>query len=580
MKSLASRNCRAVFIGCFLVWSAIFLPALRADAAFNSNAVTTLSVNANGDNLVPDQKFISNFSGATVESASSMITDGTLSVSATAGTQGFFDNFTVQPGTLRNYGRAFASASTTSVGLRGFPSASSQLRYFVELVQTPGSSAPPSTLIPVNVSYRLHLSKTATATGAASIQTFLAFTLTSLGSATFSQQITTATAVSGTIPMQLTAGDIVQINLGADCAAAFQDVGSASCSAFADPTFVIAPSPYSGEFTLRFSPNLPPPVVANQPPVAEAGIDQLVAEQSEVTLDGTASFDPDDDTLTYAWLQTQGTPVSLSDPSSPQPTFRAPLVNAAGETLTFRLTVDDGTDEAIDMVDIQVDNVNHAPVANAGSAQTVHEGSSVSLDATASSDPDNDALSYSWSQVGGSPVALFSANTATPSFTAPQQASHGSGTLTFRLKVEDGLGGAATHEVAVTVLDVDAPPQCDLAKPEPATLWPPNQKFVTVALSGITDPDNDQVVVVVTKVRQDERVTGGKDSEHDALRQGEFILLRADRDGKGNGRVYHIDFTAHDSYGGACSGKVTVCVPHSKSHEACVDGGPLYHSMP
>jgi hypothetical protein len=578
MKSLARRDVRAVFLGSFLAWSAVFLPAVRADAAFDANAVTNLSVNANGDNLVPDQKFVANFSGATVASASSVTTDGALSVSATAGTQGFFDTFTVLPGTLGNYGRAFATASTTSTGLRGFPSASSQLRYFVELVQT--GSAPPSTLIPVHVSYRLHLSKTATATGDASIQTFLAFTLTSLGSASFSQQITTATAVSDTILMQLTAGDIVQINLGAACAAAFQDTGSASCSAFADPTFVIAPSTYSGAFELRFSPNLPPPVVANQPPVAEAGVDRLVAEQSDVTLDGTASFDPDDDTLTYAWTQTQGTLVSLSDPTSAQPTFRAPLVNAVGETLTFRLEVDDGRAQAMDTVEVRVENVNHAPVAQAGSAQTVEEGSLVSLDGTNSNDPDSDALSYSWLQVGGGPVALSNAHIATPSFTAPQQSSHGSEILTFRLKVDDGLGGVATDEVAVTVVDVDAPPQCTLATAEPATLWPPNQKFVAVALSGITDPDNDQVVVVVTKVWQDESVTGGKDSEHDALRQGEALLLRADREGKGNGRVYHIDFTAHDSDGDTCSGTVTVCVPRSKSHETCVDGGPLYNSMP
>ena len=58
--------------------------------------------------------------------------------------------------------------------------------------------------------------------------------------------------------------------------------------------------------------------------------------------------------------------------------------------------------------------------------------------------------------------------------------------------------------------------------------------------------------------------------------------VRAERNGNrktpGNGRVYHIAFTADDGNGGTCSGTVTVCVPHDQSDPTCVDEGPLHDS--
>jgi hypothetical protein len=59
--------------------------------------------------------------------------------------------------------------------------------------------------------------------------------------------------------------------------------------------------------------------------------------------------------------------------------------------------------------------------------------------------------------------------------------------------------------------------------------------------------------------------------------------VRAERTGSkqvpGDGRVYHIGFTATDPAGASCSGTVTVCVPHDQGQgSACVDGGPLYDS--
>jgi K319L-like, PKD domain len=92
----------------------------------------------------------------------------------------------------------------------------------------------------------------------------------------------------------------------------------------------------------------------NHAPVANAGADQDVLELSVVQLAGTGT-DSDRDTLTYSWVQTAGTTVTLTNADMAGASFTAPDVAAgAPETLTFRLTVGDGMASASDTVNITV----------------------------------------------------------------------------------------------------------------------------------------------------------------------------------------------------------------------------------
>jgi len=132
------------------------------------------------------------------------------------------------------------------------------------------------------------------------------------------------------------------------------------------------------------------------------------------------------------------------------------------------------------------------------------------------------------------------------------------------------------------------PPDCSAAGADPAGLWPPNHKFVPIGISGVTDPDGDPVSITVDSIRQDEPVkeggTGSGNTCPDATGVGTSTAqVRAERAGNkkvpGDGRVYHIGFTADDGMGGTCKGEVLVCVPHDQGQgSTCVDGGALFDS--
>jgi hypothetical protein len=136
-------------------------------------------------------------------------------------------------------------------------------------------------------------------------------------------------------------------------------------------------------------------------PVANAGKDANAITGQPVTLDGSGSYDPEGALITYAWSFArvpQGSTVtdaSLSDPASPKPMFTPDRDG----TYAIGLIVSDGVLRDEDEVLIASAAANVAPNANAGPDRDVVTGEPVTLNGSASNDPDGkpQPLSFVWS---------------------------------------------------------------------------------------------------------------------------------------------------------------------------------------
>ena len=222
----------------------------------------------------------------------------------------------------------------------------------------------------------------------------------------------------------------------------------------------------------------------NEPPQANAGPDQTVDEGSMVDLNGSQSLDIDDGVATYRWVQTDGPGVTLSNAGLPNASFTAPTVGTTdGVSLTFELTVTDksglsNTDSCV--VNITWQNQPPTAVVNPDFSEAT-EGTSVTLDGSASTDSDDGISSYQWTQVEGDPVSLPDATSSVTKFTAPKGGSLGKN-LKFKLTVTDrgGLQGTADSSVYV-MADQTAtdPPVAPTVPPEAKFSYKVNKKEVT-----------------------------------------------------------------------------------------------------
>ncbi|HEX7895364.1 MAG TPA: PKD domain-containing protein, partial [Terriglobales bacterium] len=190
----------------------------------------------------------------------------------------------------------------------------------------------------------------------------------------------------------------------------------------------------------------------NSPPVASAGPNQTITVTGTVQLDGSGSTDVDGDKLTYSWSFSTlppGSQASLSNPNSVKPTFVADVLG----TYVLQLVVNDGTVNGVPAI-VTITSSDVPPVANPGLAQSVNVGSIATLNGSASTDSDNQPLTYQWallSKPAGSATALSQPTSATPYFTADVR-----GEYVIQLIVNDGFLSSAP--VTVTVSTIDTPP--------------------------------------------------------------------------------------------------------------------------
>ena len=308
----------------------------------------------------------------------------------------------------------------------------------------------------------------------------------------------------------------------------------------------------------------------NQPPTAVAGGPYTVAEGSSITLDGAGSSDVDPgDTLTYAWdLDNDG----VFESAGATANFTA-LDGPASHPVALQVC---DPQAACDTDTTAVNVTNVGPTAAAGADVTVYRNETVALAGTWA-DPAaalDEPYAWTWDLDGnGTPDATGSAayGAAVPATAA--FATEGVYDLTFAVTDADGASGQ--DSVRITVLN--HAPDCTAAAPSPARLWPPNNKFVPVAIGGATDAEGDALALIITAIRQDEPVGKGNSAPDGKGVGAAAAELRAEKLGSGNGRFYHVSFTVSDGHGGACTGVVRVAVPHDQAKPP-VDGGPLYDS--
>lgn len=221
----------------------------------------------------------------------------------------------------------------------------------------------------------------------------------------------------------------------------------------------------------------------NTAPIAEAGPDQSGRVNTTVTLDGSGSSDADGDDLTYLWSfvsKPTGSTATLSSATAVRPTF---ALDRAGDYVV-RVVVNDGR-EASAPDTVTISSINSKPVAEAGPDQTGFVGDTLTLDGTASSDVDGDALVFQWRLVSkpANSTAVVTNGTAV----RPTVVLDMPGTYVAELVVHDGV--VTSDPDRVTLSTVNSKPVAEAG----TDLSYPLGTTVTLDGSDSTDVDGDRL---------------------------------------------------------------------------------------
>ena len=199
----------------------------------------------------------------------------------------------------------------------------------------------------------------------------------------------------------------------------------------------------------------------NDRPIASAGpsVSLGACADDPMPLDGTGSYDPEDDALSYSWsLYAAPSASTATDANFDDATLASPAFDwDVPGSYTFQLQVNDGDlDSAPDLVTMTIGETvdNRAPIANAGESQEIAETADctsssyvwtcddcsavdLELDGSASRDPDEDSLSYTWSETTGSVIFSARYSAITDATIPAQAAAYGTAnSITFDIELE------------------------------------------------------------------------------------------------------------------------------------------------
>ena len=230
----------------------------------------------------------------------------------------------------------------------------------------------------------------------------------------------------------------------------------------------------------------------NAAPVADAGSDINVETAVVVTLDGSASYDPDGDAITFTWrfvsvaAGSSLTTADISNADTPSPSFTPDV--AGDYVLGLEVSDNDLMDEDFVTVTATAITANVPPNADAGSDQDVETATFVTLDGTGSNDPDNGPLplTYQWSFIsvpagsGLDDSMIADATMAIAGFTPDVD-----GVYELMLEVSDGSGDAPATDTVTITASTNVPPVADAGADQVVTLGS------TVVLDGSASRDPD-----------------------------------------------------------------------------------------
>jgi hypothetical protein len=204
---------------------------------------------------------------------------------------------------------------------------------------------------------------------------------------------------------------------------------------------------------------------------------------------------------------------------------------------------------------------NCKPIANAGTDQVVPAtapSTEVTLDGSASSDPEGAALTYTW-------TGDFTEGTASGALATVHFTTLGAHTVT--LVVNDGVQDSDPDEVVIELIDVTPP--TIVVENLPISLWPPNHDLVRILPAvQVTDDfdDNPDVTLDITSNEADDGRGDGSTTGDSFVRSPSDFDLRAERAGPGGGRIYKLVWTATDDSGNTSTLTKYVVVPHDNGH--------------
>jgi hypothetical protein len=284
---------------------------------------------------------------------------------------------------------------------------------------------------------------------------------------------------------------------------------------------------------------------SNTAPIAVARAASLsVLVGQVVALDGTASYDDDRDLITYDWAMVSRPADSVSilnGVSSGQPTF---LADRPGRYVLSLIANDGRVSSKASTIAVEAGIRNMPPVARAAEVAPVLVGSTVILNGSSSSDPNNDYIRFDWSFVatpGGSVPTMSGGDTVRPSFVPNVE-----GDYLVRLVVNDGALNSEPLIVRVSAAGANQRPTARVLAPSSVLIG----ETVLLDGAGSTDPNRDPLTYewsVISKPQGSNGVVQGVRSPKatiEADRAGLYVVGLTVKDGSLESPIATHSFTA------------------------------------